>query len=523
MTARKSILCFVLAATFTSLAGAAGLPPERIEALAAAHDQEALDRYRDLLSLPNDAGNPDDIRRVLEWLERAFAERGFTTQRLEMEGSDSLLATRQHPGANRTVLVYLQADGQPVDPSHWDQPSPWRAALKERAADGTWQILPWERIAAAFANSTGPDPDWRIFGRSASDSKGPEAQFLSALSVLDAAGIEPGFNLKVICDTEEEMGSPHLTEAIGRYRDELAADMLVIFDGPPHVSGEPTLTFGARGIATVTLTTFGPRLPQHSGHWGNYVPNPALRLAQLLASMKDADGRVVIPGYYDGIAIDDASRERLAAVPDDIPAIHEHMGIAEPDHVAPTLQESLQYPSLNIRGLQSGWVGTQSRTIIPAEAVAEIDLRLVRESDPVRLLALIRHHIEAQGFHVIEGRTPTDEERSSFPRLVRMDSEISYPAFRTDADSEPGRWLRAALTRLNGHPPIELRTAGGSIPIAPFVDLLGVPAVQVGTVNPDNNQHSPNENLRVGDFLRGIRTIVAVLAEPLNETSAGAW
>lgn len=502
-----------LASFCSTEAAADGLAAERVEALAALHDPQALELYRDLLSLPNDAGNPDDILRVLEWLERAFAERGFTTQRLEMEGSDSLLAMREHPGADQTVLVYLQADGQPVDPDQWDQPSPWQATLKERGAEGEWRAIPWERLAASSAS--GPNPDWRIFGRAASDSKGPEAQFLSALSVLDAAGIEPGFNLKVICDTEEEMGSPHLTEAIGRYREELAADMLVIFDGPPHVSGEPTLTFGARGIATVTLTTFGPRLPQHSGHWGNYVPNPALRLAQLLASMKDADGRVALPGWYDGITLDEATRETLAAVPDDLPAIHERMGIAEPDHVAPTLQESLQYPSLNIRGLESGWVGAQSRTIIPAEAVAEIDVRLVRESDPVRLLSLIRRHIEAQGFHVIEGRGPTDEERATFARLVRMDSEISYPAFRTDAESEPGRWLRAALTRLNGKAPIELRTTGGSIPIAPFVDLLGIPAVQVGTVNPDNNQHSPNENLRVGDFLRGIRTIMAVLAEPL--------
>ena len=123
------------------------------------------------------------------------------------------------------------------------------------------------------------DPDWRIFARSASDSKGPIAQFLAALDAPAAAGRQTDFDMKVIVDTEEEMGSPNLPAAVETHRDLLAADMLVIFDGPPHVSGRPTLDFGARGIATVSLTVYGPRLPQHSGHYGNYLPNPAVRLA----------------------------------------------------------------------------------------------------------------------------------------------------------------------------------------------------------------------------------------------------
>jgi acetylornithine deacetylase/succinyl-diaminopimelate desuccinylase-like protein len=513
MTVRRLALlaALAIAPALSSPSSAAGLPPELVEAMTAPHDERALALYREFLTLPNDALHPEEIFEVVAWMERELGRRGFATQRLEMPGSDSILAARESPGANRTVLVYLQADGQPVDPDRWDQPSPWQPTLKERGADGAWTAIEWGLLEGRPPAEW--NPDWRIFARSASDSKGPIAQFLTAISVLDAAGIAPDFHLKVIVDTEEELGSPHLTSAIERYRDALAADLFVIFDGPPHVSGEPTLTYGARGIATITLTAYGPRTPQHSGHWGNYVPNPAIRLARLLASMEDAEGRVTLPGFYDGITIDEAARAQLAAVPDDIPAIHRQMGIAEPERVAPTLQEALQYPSLNIRGLSAAWVGAQARTLIPAEAIAELDLRLVRESDPERLLGLIREHIEAQGFHVIEGRGPSDEERATHPRLVRFDAEVSYPAFRTDADSEIGHWLRRALTRLNGGPPIELRTGGGSIPISPFVDLLGVPAVQVGTVNPDNNQHSPNENLRLGDFLRGIRTMVAVLAE----------
>ena len=167
-------------------------------------------------------------------------------------------------------------------------------------------------------------------------------------------------------DFEEELGSPELPKAVEKYSKELASDMLIIFDGPRHISNQPTLTFGARGIAEVTLTVFGPRVPQHSGHYGNYAPNPAVRLSQLIASMKDADGRVTIPGFYDGIHLDEATKEILAQVPDDEMVIQRSIGIAAPDKVGANYQEAIQYPSLNVRGMRSGWVGIRSRTIVPA-------------------------------------------------------------------------------------------------------------------------------------------------------------
>jgi hypothetical protein len=202
---------------------------------------------------------------------------------------------------------------------------------------------------------------------------------------------------------------------------------MVIFDGPPHTNGAPTLAFGARGIADVTLTAYGPRVPQHSGQWGNYVPNPALRLAQVLASMKDAEGRVTIPGFYDGVVIDEKTRRVLEAVPKDLAALHRSLGIARADGVAPSPQEAIQYPSLNIRGLRSAWVGEEARTIIPADAVAELDVRLVYESDPDRLLSLVRRHIEAQGYHVVSGRDPTDDERGGPPALDAFRLERLLP------------------------------------------------------------------------------------------------
>jgi len=482
--------------------------PERLDRLARERRGEALTLYRDLLRLPNDAHHPEDIRRLLDFLEDRFRERGFETERMPTEGgSPFLLAEREAPGAERTVLVYLQADGQPVDPSAWNQESPYEPVLKERAPDGSWRRIPWSRLRGEI------DPEWRIFARSASDSKGPNAQFLAAMDVLEAAGSGPSVNLKVVVDTEEEMGSPRLPAAVERFRERLAADWLVIFDGPPHGSEEPTLKFGARGIATVTLVTYGPRVPQHSGHYGNYAPNPVYRMARILDSFKDEAGRVVIPGWYDGITLGDDVLEALAAVPDDEAQIQRELGVAMIDSVAPTLQRAIQYPSLNVRGIAAGWIGSQARTIIPDTATAELDVRLVAESDPDRLIRLIREHVEGLGFTVLD-HSPTEEERLTHPRIARMSSTVSYGAFRTAFDSDLGLWLRAGMERLHGEEPILLRTSGGSIPISPFVNTLGIPAVSVPTVNPDNNQHSPNENLKVGAYLQGIRTIAAVLSEP---------
>jgi acetylornithine deacetylase/succinyl-diaminopimelate desuccinylase-like protein len=281
------------------------------------------------------------------------------------------------------------------------------------------------------------------------------------------------------------------------------------------VSNRPTLTFGARGIAELTLTVYGPRTPVHSGNYGNYTPNPAMRLARLLASMKDDRGRVVIPGFYDGVSLTPAERETLRQVPDDEGEIRKFLGIAEPDAVGESFQESLQYPTLNIRGLDALHVGTQARTLIPDKAVAEIDIRLVPSSDARRLIALVTGHVERAGYLVLD-RAPTEEERMRHPRIASIRSHVSYGPFQTPFDSPTGAWLRAAMTRAFGGEPIQIRMMGGSIPIAPFVTTLGIPAVGVPTVNPDNNQHAENENIRVGNYVDAVKTFIAILSQPID-------
>ncbi|NJN40942.1 MAG: M20/M25/M40 family metallo-hydrolase [Flammeovirgaceae bacterium] len=462
----------------------------------------------EMLSIPNDAHFPGHIEANISWCEKAFQKRAFTTVRLNQDEVPLLLAERKVKKATKTVLIYLQIDGQPVDPSRWFQESPYKPTLKELGQDGKWTAIAYERLLEGY------NPDWRIFARSASDAKGPAMAFIAALDAAASAGIEPNYNMKVILDFEEEMGSPHLPAAVTKYKSELSADMFIIYDGPRHISNKPTLTFGARGIADITLTTFGPRVPQHSGHYGNYAPNPAFRLSKILASMKDDDGRVIIPRFYDGVNLSDADKKILAMVPDDEAEIQKKIGIAKAEKVGNTYQESIQYPSINVRGMNSLFTGKEARTLVPATATAEIDVRLVPGSNAEELIGLIRKHIADQGYYLVE-KEPTEEERMKYDKIAAFEYSVSYEAFQTPYESEVGIWLSKAMFSAFGKEPIKIRMAGGSIPISPFVTTLGVPAVTVPTVNADNNQHAPNENIRIGNYVDAVKTFIAILAEKL--------
>lgn len=479
--------------------------------MATRHAVASFKEFYDLLSLPNDAHYPDDIEKNVQWCEAAFAKRNFSTKRLNTATVPLLLAERKVKKpvkTTKTVLIYLQIDGQPVNPAQWNQESPWKPTLKEKDAQGMWNTIPYERLFEGY------DPDWRIFARATSDAKGPAAAFLASLDALDELKQEPNFNMKVIMDFEEELGSPNLPGAVEKYRSDLAADMFIIFDGPRHISNQPTLSFGARGICTITLTVFGPRNPAHSGNYGNFTPNPAMRLAQLLASMKDDEGRVTIPGFYDGVVLSEEEKKILSQVPDDETQIKKFLGIAERDKVGDNFQESIQYPTLNIRGLNALYVGNEARTLIPDKAIAEIDIRLVPSSDADRLIGLVRQQVERKGYYIID-RTPTEEERLKYPRIASFTSSVAYGPFQTPFNSEVGLWLNRAMVKAFGSEPIKIRMTGGSIPISPFVTTLGIPAVSVPTVNPDNNQHAENENIRVGNYVDAVKTFLAILMEPL--------
>lgn len=470
--------------------------------------------YGDLyefMSLPSNAHIKEQIQPNLDWLKKAFEKQGFRTEALPTAGHPVFFAEKapavSPKGKLKTLLFYMHFDGQPVEPEKWQQASPYQPVLKKRTPDGKWEAQDWNLLQKNY------DPEWRIFARAVSDDKGPILMLLAALDMMQKEKINSPYHIKVILDSEEEIGAPHLAETVKKYKDKLAADFLMVMDGGRHLSNEPTLTYGCRGIATITLTTYGPKISQHSGHYGNYAPNPALRMAQLLASMKDEDGRVTIPGYYDGIKIDENARKILAAVPDDPELIRQKLVFTQPDKVGSNYQEALQYPSLNIRGLVSANIGEKANTIVPDEATAEIDLRLVPESSPDYLIGLVRKHIESKGYVILDHK-PTDAERLKFPKIVTLtENESRMLPFRTDFGIYPDRWLTAALIRTFGKEPIKIRMTGGSVPIVPFLRELNLPAIHVPMVNMDNNQHAANENLRLGNYTEGIKTWMAILTQ----------
>lgn len=439
---------------------------------------------QELLAIPNIAADKANIRKNAEHLRTLFVKRGFSAELLETAGNPLVYAELRTPGASRTLLIYCHYDGQPVDPKGWQQPDPFTPVVR----------------------------DGRLFARSASDDKSPIIMTLAAVDALKAAGAAPTSNIRVILDGEEEAGSPSLVPAIARYRDKLSADLMVILDGPQHSSGRPTIAYGARGIARVDITVFGPKVGVHSGNYGNWVANPAQRLAILLASMKDEEGRILVDGWTEGIApLAPEEQAMVAAVPDDAAGMLRTFGVAGPETAYPRLQEALQHPTLNVRGMASAFVGAGARTIIPDSATASLDIRLVKETRSDVMIQKIRAHVRKQGYHIVDG-VPDDATRAKFRKIARLTTfGDATEAFRTSPLDPQAKALAAAIRQATGTEPVHLRTLGGTVPIAPFIQALGFPAVLVPTVNFDNNQHEENENLRLTNLWGGILTVAGIL------------
>ncbi len=471
--------------------------------------RKTIQELKEFTAIPNNSLEHSDIMRNISWLTKKFNERGFNSVAIETEGEPLFFAVTPIIESLPTILFYMHFDGQPVDLSKWNQSNPYQMVLKEQLPDKKWQEVDWTELDKDI------NYDLRLFGRSVSDDKGPIVMLLSALDLMKQENGKIPFNVKVILDSEEERSSKPLPKAVRQNKELLQADFLIINDGPLHPSEKPTLVFGCRGITTINLTTYGPIKPQHSGHYGNYAPNPGFQLSQLLASMKDTEGRVLIDGYYDGITINDATKEILKSVPDDEEAIKKRLSFKTPEKVGNNYQESLQYPSLNIRGLSSGWVGKQARTIVPDRATAAIDIRLVPESDGENLIKLVKEHIKSQGFYITE-KNPTQEERLKYDKIVKVDTGTITAPFRTDLNDPYALWAESVLTNTFKQDVVKIRIMGGTVPTAAFINELGIPAVIIPMVNPDNNQHSPNENLKIQHIAYGIEAFYNILNTPLE-------
>lgn len=468
------------------------------------HERDIIEELVNFLSLPNVAANSDDIRENAAALMRLMERRGIDVRLLETGGSPYVYGELAVPDAAHTILFYAHYDGQPVDSSRWIGHEPFDPVLRDGSlADGA-SIVP-------LPASGELDPNFRLYARSASDDKSPIIALMTALDALRAAGLRPGASLKFLFEGDEEAGSPNLGRVVREHGDLLTADLVLAADGPADPSGLPTMYFGARGIVSVELTVYGPLRPLHSGHYGNWAPNPAMQLAQLLATLKDpASGRVLVEGFYDDVVpLSDSERAAIEAAPNDDRDRMFALAIAEPEGEGRRLL-LINQPSLNVRGLRSGWVGEEARTIVPDIAIADIDMRLVKEIDPRQQVDRLIAHIEEQGYHVVRNE-PDVATRRQYPRLVYARTTDGYPAFRTSMDLPIARSLIAAVQRHTGQPAVKLPTLGGSVPLYQFTDVLGVPTVGLPIVNHDNNQHSPNENLRLGHLWSGIEVLAAAM------------
>ena len=454
----------------------------------AANRQQIIDEYLPLLAIPNVASNRADIRRNAEHIMAMMRTRNLAPRLLESEDGQApplIYGEWRVPGATRTYVLYAHYDGQPVTPSDWTVTPPFTPRL------------------------VGEGAEQRIYARSASDDKAGVMAILAAIDALRAEGRTPSFNLKIVFEGEEEAGSPNLAALLRRHREILRSDGWVIIDGPAHQLGPPQLSLGVRGDVNMEVTVHGPVRPLHSGHYGNWAPNPALMLAELLASMKDESGRVTIAGFYDDVVpLTAAERAAIAAVPSPDAGLRAELGLGWTEGGGATLTEAINLPSLNINGMRSADVGERSRNVIPTTATAALDLRLVLGNTPDRQIDRVIAHIRAQGYEVLD-RVPTIEERRRFPRIATVTRERGYPAERTRLDHPLVQSLSGAMR--GAGPFVLLPSLGGSLPLYVIREELGAPTVTLGLWNHDNNQHAEDENVRIGHLLDGIVAVATVL------------
>ncbi|MGC1620134.1 MAG: M20/M25/M40 family metallo-hydrolase [Candidatus Acidiferrum sp.] len=465
----------------------------------------------EFLSIPNVASDTPNIQKNAAHLIEMLEARGIETHLLTIEGHGPVVFGKLiSPAATHTVIFYAHYDGQPVDPAAWTDGTPFAPVLRTDSIEAGGKRIPFPENSAN--QPAAYQDNWRIYARSASDDKAPIVALLAALDALRAKEIPLNVNLKVIFEGEEEAGSTHLAQALELHKNLLGADLLITADGPVHQSGRPLVFFGNRGDIGLDVTVYGAVRALHSGHYGNWAPNPALELSRLLASMKDANGRVLIDGYYDDVVpLSDLEKKALAEMPVNDADLERELGIARPEGGGKKLVELLQEPSLNIRGMLSAYVGEHAQNVVPEKAEASIDARLVKGEDPKTKTEQIVAFIKKQGFYVID-REPTMEERRTHALIAKVIDEGGYRASRTAMDLPVSKALIKVVQDATGGETVIAPTLGGSVPMYIFEDL-GLPWIGAPIVNYDNHQHSSDENLRLGNLWRGMEIYAAILAD----------
>jgi acetylornithine deacetylase/succinyl-diaminopimelate desuccinylase-like protein len=452
--------------------------------------------------MPNVASDTANIRKNDDYLLVQMQKRGLKPRLLESGDKNVppvVYGEWNTPGATKTIIFYAHYDGQPTDPKQWTGIEPWTPTLFSAPMEKGGSKIAFPAVGDKI------DPEWRLYGRSSSDDKAGVFAILTALDALVAQKIKTTVNIRFVFEGEEEAGSPHLREILAANKNLLKADAFIVCDGPVHQSGRKQVVFGVRGDTNVDLTVYGANRPLHSGHYGNWSPNPALAIARLLSSMKDERGNITIKGWADDAEpLGPIELKALGDAPNYDEELKRQLGITYTEGGGRSLLELINQPSLNINGIKSGDVGALARNVIPVSANAVLDLRLVKGNDYIRQVEKLRKYIESQGFYVID-HDPTAAERLAHPFIAKLiHLPGGYNAERTGMDLPISREVVIAVQAALSEPVVQMPTLGGSLPLSIISKTLNTPTITVPIANYDNNQHAENENIRIQNLWDGI-------------------
>jgi acetylornithine deacetylase/succinyl-diaminopimelate desuccinylase-like protein len=442
-----------------------------------AHRRQHLDELKELLRIPSISAQPQhkpDVERAAQWLADHLKTIGMTRAEVcATRGHPIVLAEWLHAGADRpTLLVYGHYDVQPVDPLDLWKSDPFKPDLR------------------------GDD----LYGRGTSDDKGQVFAHIKAVEAFFQTDGALPVNLKFIIEGEEEIGGPSLDPFIEAHQETLAADVALISDTHMLAPDQPAIVYALRGMAYVEVEVAGPATDLHSGAYGGAVYNPIQALAEMIASLKDRDGRITLPGFYDKVrALDDEEREMLAALPRSDAQFMKEAGVQSTwGEAGYTIREQISArPTLELNGIWGGYQGDGAKTVLPSQAHAKISCRLVADQDHREIARLLTDHLKRIA-----------------PPQVKVNVRFLHggQGIVVDRDTPAMKAASTALESAFGAAPVFIRE-GGSIPVvASFKHLLGIDTVLMGFGLSDDNLHAPNEKFHLPNFYRGIEASIRFMS-----------
>jgi len=469
------------------------------------HEQAIVDEFAEFLRIPDVSSDAANIRRNAEFIAAMMRKRGIDSRLVTVgDANPVVFGEIRTPGAQRTIVFYAHYDGQPLDPKEWTTP-PFEPTLRSQSIEDGGKVIALTAPGGKF------DPESRLYARGAGDDKVSIMALMSAVDALRASGMPARSNIKFAFEGEEEAGSAHLEQIIAANKALFAGDLWLMCDGPVHQSRRQLIYFGARDVDRLDLTVYGAAHELHSGHYGNWAPNPAMELARLLVSMKDENGRVLVEHFYDGVVpLSPLEQRAIAEAPDIDEALKAELWLGSTEGAPAKLAELVTRPSLNIRGMASARVGAQASNVVPATATASIDIRLVKGMDPRLTIERVLEHIRKQGYFVVDAE-PTAEIRRAHPKVVWANAAPpGRGAVRTSMDLPISKEVIGIVERVRG-PTVKLPNMGGSLPLADVEGPLGTHTIEIPIANHDDRQHSFDENLRLQNLWDGIELMAALL------------